>query len=172
MPKTIRVLIIDDESVKARSIARLARCAARRLGVHLELVGVSTLRDALVYLQVGSPVDGVVSDWHFPVSPGEPTVEAGRQVVTLCQQLDLPVVVVSGAPLRPARLDGLLWAGLDWLRAVHELLERAVAYAERARTLRPSESHLADVVATAASLGGVSETTLLAASAALRAEPS
>ncbi len=103
---THRVLLVEDDDLKARTLQRIIE----RAGARVERA--STLDGALPFLYDRS-FAAVVTDWSFPRAAGEPVVESGHIVVELFHHV--PVVVVSGR--------GYAEPGVEWIDALKAFTE-------------------------------------------------
>lgn len=116
MGAPIRVLHVEDDPMKARTIARGLTLAAKALGVELDFAHWDNLADAGLYAMAGG-VDLILTDWCFPAADGEGEVEGmGDHVVAYAREFGIPCLVLSGSERPEDFRDGerLRWGG--WAR--------------------------------------------------------
>ena len=122
---SLLVLIVDDDPLKRRTLARALGRALRPLTIEVEAAG--TLQAANARLDVRRP-DLAIVDWSFPRAPGESEVRGtGREVVERCRREGVPFLVASSEEVEPD-LRGAWLA--DWRP---EVLAADVARATRSR---------------------------------------
>lgn len=118
---TLRILVVDDQPVKARLIERVLVAGARAAGIGaLEVVQAGGVDAALA--EDPEAFDAVASDWNMPNG-------GGLRVVDWALEHDLPVIVISGSEPPAWWIDDRLkrWAGCDYSQAATWLLGRACA---------------------------------------------
>ena len=126
---TGRVLVVDDERVVAKVIARALTAIGHQVTVCFDGA------EALPLLQ-SEPFDVVLSDISMPHCDG---IELLRMVRSL--DLDIPVVLITGAPSMDSAIDAVEFGALRYLQkpvegsVLAETIERAVSL-HRVATLR------------------------------------
>ena len=125
--RSIRILLVEDDTHKARTVARLLSRACGARGYELVLVQAPTRSEAFAAWPRSLGFDIVVSDWSFPIMPGAPPqLGAGELVVRMAAAANVPVLVVSGSPRPSTFLEqrAVRWAvTTDASRAIDEMLD-------------------------------------------------
>lgn len=117
---TLRVLHVEDEDVKARSVERLIQGFARRAGFAVQVDRARTLAEAggdLSYYGL------IVVDWCFPTRAGAGIVDGlGASIVELAAEAGVPAVVVSGGMRFPSYRGTAIWEN-DWTEGLGKAFE-------------------------------------------------
>jgi CheY-like chemotaxis protein len=95
--RMIRILIVEDDPLKARTIYRAIGAALQDV-FSVAIGQAANLQDANAWLdQCQARCDLVICDWSFPRKPGESEiVGTGREIVERCQAWFTPVLIISG----------------------------------------------------------------------------
>jgi len=115
--ESIRILLVEDDAMKAKLITRVLTRAATAVNRSVSITHLTNLYEAScaiddVRRRVAAPLDLVVSDWCFPLHAGDfATKGAGAHVMERASEIPARLIVVSG-DARPERFQGV-WAQTD-----------------------------------------------------------
>lgn len=119
--KVLKVLHVEDQDVKARSVGRWLTSVARSRGFAVEVVRAKTLAEAnaLDFSDFGL----VVSDWCFPLNAETaPYDGAGASVIETAARAGVVSLVISGGMRFPSYRGPAIWEN-DWEDGIRKALD-------------------------------------------------